>query len=56
MNCPKCGGEQLFVINSRHRDCESIRRTRLCSLCSYKFNTLEYEEEQVNQTGRGDIK
>lgn len=51
MNCPKCKGEQLYIIDSRHRDHRSIRRVRICALCGHKFGTLEFEESVYYSRG-----
>lgn len=42
MRCPKCGGEDTRVIDTRiDRKGLSIRRRRLCQSCEYRFSTLE---------------
>ena len=47
--CPKCNGKSR-VINSRPY-CNGIRRRRECSVCGYKWNTIEITmdlEDEVN--------
>lgn len=51
MNCPKCGGSQLYVTDTRHRDCRSVRRIRKCTDCNHKFMTLEFEESVYYSRG-----
>ena len=40
MLCPKCGSEELSVVDSRS-DGEAIRRRRECQNCRYRFSTYE---------------
>lgn len=40
MPCPKCGGRAL--VNKVLPSNGSIKRTRTCEKCGYRFNTLEY--------------
>lgn len=40
MDCPRCSGEKLSVIDSRS-DGSSIRRRRECQQCSFRFTTYE---------------
>ena len=42
MRCPKCGGQDDKVIDSRaSREGAAIRRRRLCIACGYRFTTYE---------------
>lgn len=43
MNCPKCGSEQIFVLNSRPYE-GGIRRRRECAVCKLRFNSYEYPD------------
>jgi transcriptional repressor NrdR len=40
MRCPKCGSEQLAVVDSRGEDA-AIRRRRECQDCTFRFTTFE---------------
>ena len=40
MNCPKCGSNQAFVVDSRPAD-GSVKRRRECLFCGQRFNTVE---------------
>ena len=45
MRCPKCGNNDDKVIDSRSsRDHSSIRRRRVCLVCSFRFTTYEQIE------------
>ncbi|HEX3818314.1 MAG TPA: transcriptional regulator NrdR [Chthoniobacterales bacterium] len=45
MRCPKCGNNDDKVIDSRQsRDNSSIRRRRVCLVCSFRFTTYEQIE------------
>ena len=45
MRCPKCGGLEDKVIDSREaKDATSIRRRRECLTCSHRFTTYEQIE------------
>ena len=48
MKCPKCGSEQIHVINSRPSKGE-IRRRRECISCARRFWTVEIHEETVEE-------
>ena len=54
MNCPKCGRNDLKVVDVRNPDCESVYRRRKCLACGHKFSTIEYEVELVK--GRRKLK
>ena len=42
MRCPKCGGKDDKVIDSRQsRDGSSIRRRRVCLQCAFRYTTYE---------------
>ena len=40
MRCPKCGQEELSVVDSRGDDL-AIRRRRECQACQFRFTTYE---------------
>src|SRR6266852_7904733 len=45
MRCPKCGGQDDKVIDSRaSREGATIRRRRQCLKCDYRFTTYEEVE------------
>jgi transcriptional repressor NrdR len=45
MRCPKCGNNDDKVIDSRQsRDNSSIRRRRICLVCSFRYTTYEQIE------------
>src|ERR1035438_8485560 len=47
MRCPKCGGQDDKVIDSRaSREGATIRRRRECSGCGHRFTTYEEVEHQ----------
>jgi len=47
MRCPKCGGLQDKVIDSRSsREGTTIRRRRHCGRCDHRFTTYEAVEER----------
>ena len=42
MRCPKCGGKEDAVVDSRESiSGETIRRRRMCSRCGHRFTTYE---------------
>jgi transcriptional repressor NrdR len=43
MKCPKCGSEELSVVDSRG-DGAAIRRRRECQDCQFRFTTFERVE------------
>src|SRR5436309_15206309 len=46
MRCPKCGGQEDKVIDSRSsREGAVIRRRRECEKCHHRFTTYERVEE-----------
>jgi transcriptional repressor NrdR len=48
MRCPKCGGQEDRVVDSRaSREGATIRRRRECAKCSHRFTT--YEEVEHDQ-------
>jgi transcriptional regulator NrdR family protein len=53
MNCPRCGSNQVMVIDSRPRQNETvIKRRQRCSNCFYTFGSVEiYEDEFKKLTG-----
>ena len=47
MRCPKCGGQEDKVIDSRaSREGATIRRRRECSSCTHRFTTYEEVEHE----------
>jgi transcriptional repressor NrdR len=57
MRCPKCGGQDDKVIDSRaSREGSTIRRRRECLACSHRFTTYEEIEREglvvVKRDGR----
>jgi transcriptional repressor NrdR len=47
MRCPKCGGQEDKVIDSRaSREGATIRRRRECAKCSHRFTTYEEVEHE----------
>jgi len=59
MRCPKCGGIEDKVIDSRlSKDGSSIRRRRECVVCEYRFTTYEHIERAdirvLKRDGRGE--
>ncbi|MBU6409460.1 MAG: transcriptional regulator NrdR [Verrucomicrobia bacterium] len=47
MRCPKCGGQEDKVVDSRaSREGAAIRRRRECAKCGHRFTT--YEEVEHN--------
>jgi transcriptional repressor NrdR len=47
MRCPKCGGQEDKVIDSRSsREGATIRRRRECTQCGHRFTTYEELEHQ----------
>lgn len=48
MRCPKCGGENTRVIDSRTQDVtNAIKRRRECRSCGYRFTTFERCEDPI---------
>ncbi len=59
MRCPKCGGIEDKVIDSRlSKDGASIRRRRECLVCEHRFTTYEQVDRAdirvVKRDGRGE--
>ena len=47
MRCPKCGGQEDKVIDSRaSREGATIRRRRECTSCTHRFTTYEEVEHE----------
>jgi transcriptional repressor NrdR len=47
MRCPKCGGQDDKVIDSRaSREGATIRRRRVCEKCGHRFTTYEEVEHE----------
>ena len=47
MNCPKCGSNQLLVIDSRQTE-DYCRRRRKCLSCGNRFSSIEIIELTPN--------
>lgn len=48
MRCPKCGGADTRVIDSRVQDStNAIKRRRECKACGYRFTTFERCEDPI---------
>lgn len=41
MKCPKCGSEELKVLETRRGGYNSVVRSRLCKACGFRFRTTE---------------
>src|SRR5438874_1613440 len=59
MRCPKCGGQDDKVIDSRaSREGATIRRRRECEKCGHRFTTYEQVERPrlivLKRDGRGE--
>lgn len=48
MNCPKCGSDQVFVVETRNQP-GYIKRRRECMFCSERFNTVEIKMEEYEK-------
>lgn len=49
MNCPKCGSDQVFVVDVRTHEKGHIKRRRECMFCSERFNTVEIKMEEYEK-------
>ena len=48
MRCPRCGGADTRVIDSRTQDASNaIKRRRECRACGYRFTTFERCEDPI---------
>ncbi|MBE6469549.1 MAG: transcriptional repressor NrdR [Coriobacteriaceae bacterium] len=48
MHCPKCGGANTRVVDSRMQDSSNtIKRRRECRGCGYRFTTFERCEDPI---------
>lgn len=48
MRCPKCGGENTRVIDSRMQEVtNAIKRRRECRMCGHRFTTFERCEDPI---------
>lgn len=48
MRCPRCGGADTRVIDSRTQDASNaIKRRRECRACRYRFTTFERCEDPI---------
>lgn len=48
MRCPKCGGDDTRVVDSRTQDVtNAIKRRRECRTCGYRFTTFERCEDPI---------
>ena len=52
MNCPKCGCS-TFVVDSRLRPENVVKRRRTCQKCGYRFNTFEITNDFFMDIVRG---
>lgn len=51
MHCPKCGGGDTRVIDSRMQESSNaIKRRRECRSCGYRFTTFERCEDPIEVT------
>ena len=48
MKCPRCGSENVYVVDSRARP-DWIRRRRKCADCSYRFSSIELGVHLIQQ-------
>lgn len=46
MVCPKCGSDQLTVVDTRRKE-GTVWRRRGCISCGNRFNTVEIGEERM---------
>lgn len=58
MTCPMCGGDTKIVDSRKNID--NVVRYRKCRECSYRFSTIEVDEDyynrrEANQPSRGDM-
>ena len=48
MRCPRCGGDNPRVVDSRMQDAtNAIKRRRECRSCGYRFTTFERCEDPI---------
>ena len=48
MHCPKCGGDDTRVIDSRMQDSSNaVKRRRECRACGHRFTTFERCEDPI---------
>lgn len=48
MRCPRCGGDNTRVVDSRMQDAtNAIKRRRECRSCGYRFTTFERCEDPI---------
>lgn len=45
MNCPECGSNNVYCVDSRDKETH-LKRRRECLECFYRFNTLEITEAE----------
>ena len=48
MVCPKCGSDQLTVVDTRRKN-GTVWRRRGCISCGNRFNTVEIGEERMKE-------
>lgn len=46
--CPKCG-YQTYILDTRTRPDENIRRRRQCEKCGHRFTTIEVEVNEFEK-------
>ena len=50
MNCPRCGSNQVIVIDSRQKQNETvIKRRRRCTNCFHTFGSVEIYEDELKK-------
>ena len=48
MHCPKCGGDDTRVVDSRMQESSNaVKRRRECRSCGYRFTTFERCEDPI---------
>jgi transcriptional regulator NrdR family protein len=48
MNCPKCGSNQVYVVDSRPEK-TFFKRRRECMFCGERFSTVEIKAEDYKR-------
>jgi transcriptional regulator NrdR family protein len=48
MNCPKCGSNQVYVVDSRPEQ-TFFKRRRECMFCGERFSTVEIKAEDYKR-------
>ena len=55
MDCPKCGSNQVAVVDTRRKD-GTVWRRRGCRSCGNRFNTLEVGEKRLKELEEAESK